>query len=72
MALAVMAADPVAKSGEGAKLVDAFLIDHGRIHVGEEQPLAPVVTGHQRQIERQGRRIKIPKTGEIIELDRLG
>ena len=24
------------------KLVDAFLLDHGRIHVGEEQPLAAV------------------------------
>ncbi len=38
------------RSGE---LVDAFLLDHGRVHVGQEQALAPVrVGGEHREVDR--------------------
>ena len=35
------------------KLVDAFLLDHGRIHVGNEQLLAPVGERHAGHVDRQ-------------------
>ena len=39
MARSVMAATAVANADEIGEFVDALLLDHGRIHVGDEQPL---------------------------------
>ena len=38
--------------GEVGELVDAFLADHGGIHVGEEQFLAPAVCGLNHHVDR--------------------
>ena len=37
------------------QLVDAFLADHGGIHVGDEQPLAPGGEGLHHDVDRRGR-----------------
>jgi hypothetical protein len=41
--------------GQQRQLVDAFLPDHRRIHVGEQQPLATPVGRHQRHVDRPRR-----------------
>ena len=33
------------------ELVDAFLLDHGRIHVGDEQPLAAIGERHEGDVD---------------------
>ena len=45
MARSVIAATCGLQADEVGELVDAFLPDHGGIHVGEEQLLAPLATG---------------------------
>ena len=44
--------DPVANAGKRTQLVDAFLADHGRVHVGDEEALAAVIRGQERNIDR--------------------
>ena len=41
---------------EIGEFVDAFLADHGGIHVGEEQPLAPVAGELDDDVHRRARR----------------
>ena len=47
-------ADVVADPRHHAELVDAFLLDHGRVHVGDQQLLAAVGDGHHIGIDGQG------------------
>ena len=52
MARSVIAATWVFKPGIVGELVDAFLADHGGIHVGEKKPLAPVGFALHHHVER--------------------
>ncbi len=45
--------DALADACNNAKLVDAFLVDHGRIHVGDEQAFAAVVDRYGCDIHRE-------------------
>ena len=65
--------DLVAKARHDAQLIDAFLLDHGRIHVGDEQPLAAVAFGNQIHINGEWRQgpaefFKIVGRGEVRRL----
>ena len=45
--------DLVLEADFGGKLVDAFLADHGRIHVGDQKLLAPRLRVLHREIDRR-------------------
>ena len=44
--------DAVLDADLGGEFVDAFLPDHGRIHVGDQKPLAPVRVGKDGDVDR--------------------
>ena len=52
------------ESDFGREFVDAFLVDHGGIHVGDEQPLAPRILPLDRDVDRQA--------GECVAQHRFG
>ena len=47
--------DGFARARQDADFVDAFLVDHGRIHIGDEQPLAAVRLRHHGEVDGQSR-----------------
>ena len=49
----MIAATFVLQANEIGEFVDAFLSDHGGIHVGEEQPLAPALGELDHDIDRR-------------------
>ncbi len=56
------------------ELVDAFLLDHGRIHVGDQQPLAAIGEGQEGHVDGPSRRERSRHGGGIrrFRLDDLG
>ncbi len=50
--------DHVLQADEIGQFIDAFLADHGGIHVGEQQLLAPVLQRLDKNIDRRGAKAK--------------
>ena len=54
------AGDPVAQAEEVGELVQHLVLDHGRFHVGHQQPLAPVGGRHDDRVDAGQRRRRRP------------
>ena len=63
--------DLALEAGEIGKLIEAFLADDGRIHVGDEQALEPVLLGLNEDVhaiepvERPTDRLDVPKDAQV-------
>src|SRR5262249_31979625 len=62
--------DPILQSDLVGELVDAFLADHGGIHVGEEKPLAPMGQWLHHHVDRLGSKRGSQPLGQYPSIDR--
>ena len=60
------------QSDEIGQFVDALLADHGRIHVGEQQLLAPILRRLDENIDRRGAEAKPQHRGGGAAIGRVG